>query len=59
MKMTLEEFIAEETRRLAAFKKMWQAEMAKGETVDGEHLYPAEMNPGDWDDQYLSFDEAV
>lgn len=55
--MTLDEFIAEEHARIDAFKAMWVRNMAKDErTPDGDPIFPAEMEPGDWDSQLLMYD---
>lgn len=57
--ITLHEFIEQEKTRLAAFQAMWEAAVIKAETTeDGNPLFPKAMNPGDWDDQYLQFDEG-
>lgn len=44
--MTLEEFLAEERRRLVAFESYWSTRRSE---LPGR--YPAAMLPGDWDEQ--------
>jgi hypothetical protein len=48
--MTLEEFKAECLRDVDRFVRMWEA----GSLGDAE-MFPREMAPGDWFDQFLSF----
>lgn len=56
MPISLSEFIREEQQRLAAFARMWEENMAKDvRAEDGSPIFPAEMEPVDWDDQYLSY----
>ncbi|MEP3669960.1 MAG: hypothetical protein ABJN42_24890 [Roseibium sp.] len=54
--MTLNDFIKEEKRRIALFSAYWQKNMSSGETVDGDLVWPDDMQPGDWDEQLQTFD---
>ncbi|MFL7901598.1 hypothetical protein ACJ41P_10725 [Azospirillum argentinense] len=52
--MTLDEFIAEEKARLDAFAKHWREQ----QIVMDEDIFPSELPPGEWDEQYRSFGAA-
>ena len=45
--MTVDEWVQEEIKRIEAFREKWRAENLK----DAE-IYPSEMDPGEWDEQY-------
>lgn len=51
--MTLAEFMKEEIQRLQRFGQMWTIEQVK----QGKENFPDEMEPGEWDQQYLAYDE--
>ena len=59
--MRLDEFLLEEVERIERFRAWYLAEAAKPENVvDGEPMFPLEMEPGEWDQQMLAFsDEEV
>lgn len=48
--VTLEQWLTKERARLDRFAAMWR----KGE-ADKPDEFPAQMMPGDWDDQYFGF----
>lgn len=52
--MTLEDFIIEERARLEAFERFWIAMMR-----DRPGEFPREQEPGDWDEQFLTFDPSA
>ncbi|WP_269581863.1 hypothetical protein [Roseibium sp. Sym1] len=52
--MTLEEFIFEQHEAVNRFYRFWQTQQ-QGE--NREH-FPAEMEPGDWDDQLRTFESS-
>lgn len=55
--MTLDDFVVEETKRLALFAAYWRAQAEKGERADtGDVMWPDAMPAGHWDEQYLAFD---
>ncbi|RWR30529.1 hypothetical protein D2T29_12725 [Sinirhodobacter populi] len=57
--MTLEQFVEEEQKRLAAFSAWYRKKADEGEVNDdGSPVFPTEMGSGDWDEQYLFFDPA-
>ena len=45
--MTLDEFISERRKELAVFQENWEAC-----NKNNYEMFPLEMNPGDWDEQY-------
>lgn len=49
--MTLDEFLAEQRRRLEAFERMWREE----EEACGTG--PVSLLPGDWDEQLQIFED--
>jgi hypothetical protein len=49
--MKLEEFIEEEKKSLQIFEAWWRAENKK----NPKH-FPLEMETGDWDEQYFTFE---
>ena len=52
--MTLEEWIEEEKKRIERFRAMWEENRRRRPS-----LFPAEMDPGEWDEQYRAWgDEA-
>jgi hypothetical protein len=51
--MTLEEFIAETKARLEKFEQKWHLENSKNPAE-----WPNEMGRGDWDEQFMIFDEG-
>lgn len=46
--MTLEDYIKEQHELIETFKKAWLQGRSKTPSQ-----YPMEMNPGDWDEQYV------
>lgn len=48
--LTLEQFVAEQKRRLDLFHKWWLSK----QTTDKE-LYPESLRSGDWDEQFSFF----
>jgi hypothetical protein len=57
MDMTLDEFVQEETARLALFAAYWRKNAERLErTPDGEVIWPMDLEPGEWDMQYMGFD---
>lgn len=48
--MTLEEYIKEQHELVETFKKAWLQGRSKTPSQ-----YPTEMNPEDWDEQYIAF----
>lgn len=47
--MTLEDYIKEQHELVETFKKAWLQGRSKTPSQ-----YPMEMNPGDWDEQYVA-----
>jgi hypothetical protein len=57
--MTLAEFVAEEHARADRFLAWYKVEMASPENVvDGDPMFPAEMDPGEWDQQMMAFSDG-
>ena len=48
--MTLEDYIKEQHELIDEFEQAWREGRSK---TPGQ--YPTEMNPGDWDEQYIAF----
>lgn len=49
--MTLEEFLGDMQSDIDRFHDYWRSQQAK----EGEEIFPANMEPGDWYDQWLGF----
>lgn len=57
-KITLNQFMVEERERLARFHVWYLAQSKKPENVvDGEPMFPLRMEPGEWDQQLLAFED--
>lgn len=50
--MRIEDWIAEESERLQRFSAYWAREHAKK-----PNEFPNDMEPSDWDEAYMTFDE--
>ena len=49
--MTLDQFIEEEKKTLRIFEAWWRAENKKN-----PKNFPLDMEPGEWDEQYLTYE---
>lgn len=52
--MTLNEYIEKEKARLDAFAKHWREQ----QVLMDEDIFPSELPPGEWDEQFRSFGGA-
>lgn len=56
--ISLKQFLEDEKNRLAAFDAWWTSKLAEGAlSEDGTPIFPNELQPGEWDEQYHLFDQ--
>lgn len=52
--MNLSEFVAEYQKRILAFEVYW-----KRNAIINPEMYPANLNPGEWEEMLSMFDIAI